>query len=127
MFNSFCFVGCAIVLDFLFSTLFQNVHVFFLIAAQAHAICDKVQAGGVHMAGAVGGATVSGGVVVAVPPHIPLDDFSDDEDDNQAEIGLSVQDKNSETFQYCYCSFKHLCIHSFVSLRTLVMMMRPAI
>ena len=35
--------------------------------------------------------SVSGGVVVSCSsPHIPLDDFSDDEDDNQAEIGLSV-------------------------------------
>ena len=77
------------------------------------------------MAGAVGGASVLGGVVVAVPPHIPPDDVSDDDDDDQAEV--SVQDKSSETFWCCYCSFKHLCIYPFVSLRTLAMMMRPMI
>ena len=106
------------------SILFWSVHVFFLIAAQAHAIHDKAQAGGVHMAGAVGGASVLGGVVVAVPLHIPPDDVSDDDDD-QAEV--SVQDKNSKMFQCCYCSLKHLCIYPFVSLGTLVMMMRPTI
>ena len=104
------------------SVLFWSVHVFFLIAAQACAICDKAQVGGVHMAGVVGGASVLGGVVVAVPLHIPPDDVSDDDDDDQAEV--SVQDK---MFLCCYCSFKHLCIYPFVLLMTLAMMMRPMI
>ena len=104
------------------SILFWSVHVFFLIAAQAYAICDKTHMGGVHMAGAVGSASVLDGVVV-VPLHIPPDDVSDNDD--QAEV--SVQDKSSEMFWCCYCSFKHLCIYPFVLLRTLVMMTRPTI
>ena len=66
------------------------------------------------MAGAVGGASVSGGVVVAVPPHIPPDDVSDDDDDDDDQAEVSVQDKSSKMFQCCYCSLKHLCIYPFV-------------
>ena len=52
------------------------------------------------MAGAVGGASVLGGVVVAIPLHILPDDNVSDDDDDKGEV--SVQDIYITTIPKCF-------------------------
>ena len=91
-----------------------SIHVFFLIAAQAHAICDKAQTGGVHMAGAVGGVSVSGGVVVSLPAHIPPDD---DPDSDNVDSEVRIHNVYCKTFWCCFFLFTNIYVFHFVSLR----------
>ena len=77
-------------------------------------IHDKSQTGGVHTVGAVGGASVSDGVVVSLPAHIPPDD---DPDSDNADSEVHIHNVYCEMFQYCLFLFTNIYVFHFVLLR----------
>ena len=73
-----------------FHDCFSGFYNFCLIFTdQAQAIHDKVAAGGVGLEGAVGGAQLAGGVVVAQAPHYAGDNGDSGDSDEDSNVSYT--------------------------------------